>query len=290
MFRKLIAATRSLLSRRAADAVEYPLETEQKLNLLHSQAGVNRHLDILFRDISVGRESFADLYRRCLTQTGTAVTPFNVFQRFQTRLDLVQYFLATLPVPGARAECGAYRGATALLLCHARRSRQPGFRGDDFYLIDSFSGTSTSGAHDRIPVRGADGTTRMEDFFPAGKTDTSAELVRGFFGDFPHAQICAGWIPQVFATLPERDWAFVHLDLTLYEPTLASLEYFYPRLSEGGVILCDGSIFCPGVQTAWNEFCARRNLAFIVLGHREHIIVKQAAAGTIFPAANSGTD
>ena len=71
----------------------------------------------------------------------------------------------------------------------------------------------------------------MESFFEAGKTDTSADLVRGFFGDFPNVRICAGWIPQVFATLPDRDWAFVHLDLTLYEPTLAALEYFYPALT-----------------------------------------------------------
>ena len=274
LFRKLIAAIRSLPFRRVADAVEYPLETEQELNLLHSRAGVDRHLDILFRDISVGGENFTDQYRRCLTHTGTAVTPFNVFQRFQTRLDLAQYFLATLSVPGARAECGAYRGATALLLCHAWRSRQPGYRGDDFYLIDSFAGTSASGAHDLIPVRGADGTTRLESFFEAGRTDTSPELVRGFFGDFPHVQICAGWIPQVFATLPERDWAFVHLDLTLYEPTLASLEYFYPRLSTGGVILCDGSIFCPGAQAAWVEFRARHDIASISLGHRESVIIK----------------
>jgi hypothetical protein len=273
--KKLLAAAKSLVSSGAGEAVEYPLETEEKLNRLHAQAPIDAHLRILYGDTRVSSECFADLYRRCLTHTGTAVTPFNVFQRFQTRLDLVRYFLATLNVPGSRTECGVYRGATALLLCHAWRSRQPDFRGDDFYLIDSFSGTSASGEHDLIPVRGADGTARMESFFPVGKTDTSPELVRGFFGDFPNVRICAGWIPQVFATLPERGWAFVHLDLTLYEPTFAALEYFHPRLNQGGVILCDGSIFCPGAQKAWGEFCARRNLAFIVLGHRESVIIKQ---------------
>lgn len=274
LLRKLFAAVGSSLRGRAGDAAEYPLEIEEKLNRLHGRTPVERHLDILFRDVNVGAENFADLYGRCLKVTGTAVTPFNVFQRFQTRLDLVRYFLATLPVPGARAECGAYRGATALLLCHAWRSRQADFRGEGFYLIDSFSGTSPASAHDLIPVRGADGTTRMEAFFKAGKTDTSVELVRGFFGDFPQVQICAGWIPQVFTTLPERDWAFVHLDLTLYEPTLASLEYFYPRLNTGGVILCDGSIFCPGAQQAWVEFCAMHDIAYISLGHRESVIIK----------------
>lgn len=276
LLKKLLrAVTQSPVSGGAGEAVEYPLETEEKLNRLHAQAPVDAHLRILYGDARVSDESFVDLYKRCLTHTGTAVTPFNVFQRFQTRLDLVRYFLATLTVPGARTECGVYRGATALLLCHAWRSRQPDFRGDDFYLIDSYAGTQPSGVHDLIPVRDTNGITRMGPFFPVGKTDTSPELVRGFFGDFPNVRICAGWIPQVFATLPERDWAFAHLDLTLYEPTLAALEYFYPRLARGGVILCDGSIFCPGAQKACDQFCAGHDLAFVVLGHREHIIIKQ---------------
>ena len=258
----------------APAALEYPLEVEEKVNRLHGRAALDRHLEILFKDNRIGPDGFVELYMRCLMRTGTAVTPFNTMQRFQTRLDLVHYFLATLAVPGARAECGAYRGATALLLCHARRSREPGYRGEDFYLIDSFSGTSASVTNDLIPVRGPDGRLRMEAFFPAGKSDTSPEEVRGYFGDFPHAAVCPGWIPAVFSSLPDRDWAFVHLDLTLFEPTLASLEYFYPRLNAGGVIVCDGSIFCPGAQKAWDEFCGRHDIAYVTLGHRETVLFK----------------
>jgi hypothetical protein len=224
----------------------------------------------------IGPERFTDLYRRCLTETGTAVTPFNIFQRYQTRYALLQYFFATLDVPGARAECGAYRGATALLMSHAWRSRQPQFRGADLFLIDSFSGTGESVEQDLIPVRAADGSTRMAPFFPAGKSDTSPELVRGFFADLPEVAICAGWIPAVLTALPPRPWAFVHLDVTLYEPTLAALEYFYPRLSPGGVILCDGSIFCPGAEKAVDDFCAANGLAYVIVAHREAVIAKPA--------------
>jgi hypothetical protein len=279
LLKVLKAAAHTLVSGRGAPAPdsfsEYPLETEEKLNRAHGRAQLDRHLEILFGDVRIGGESFVELYMRCLGRTGTAVTPFNTMQRFQSRLDLLRYFVATLAVPGARAECGAYRGATALLLCHARRSREPAYRGEDFYLIDSFSGTSASVENDLIPVRGADGATRMEAFFPAGKSDTSPEAVRGFFGDFPQAQVCAGWIPAVFGSLPDRDWAFVHLDLTLFEPTLASLEYFYPRLNSGGVIVCDGSIFCPGAQAAWERFCGRHDLPYVTLGHRETVLIKQ---------------
>jgi O-methyltransferase len=273
LLKTLKEALRSLIPRSGARP-EYPLETERKLNQLHGRAPMDQHLDILFQDARIGEDSFVALHRRCLEHTGTGVTPFNVFQRFQTRLALVNYFLATLPVPGARAECGAYRGATALLLCHAWRSRQPDFKGAGFYLIDSFSGTSASVDQDLIPVRGVNGTTSMEAFFPAGKSDTSADEVRGYFTDFPEAEICAGWIPQVFRSLRDQDWAFVRLDLTLFEPTLAALEYFYPRLSKGGVMICDGSIFCPGAEKAWEQFCEQHDIAYVMLGHRQFVLIK----------------
>lgn len=274
LLKKLLAAFTPGATGNAAPPAEYPLEAEEALNRLHGAAPIDAHLRILFRDVDIGAENFVDLYHRCLTHTGTPLTPFNVFHRFQSRRDLLQYFFSTLALPGARAECGAYRGATALLLAHAWRSRDPAFKGDGLYLIDSFIGTSASGEHDLIPVRGADGTTRREAFFPVAKADISPELVRGFFDEFPNVGICPGWIPQVFATLPERDWAFVHLDVTLYEPTLAALEYFYPRLNTGGVIICDGSIFCPGAKKAWDEFCAKKALPFVVLGNRESVLIK----------------
>jgi len=273
LLRKLFSSAAASLRSRGAEP-EFPLEAEEKLNALHGRAPVDAHLRMLFRDVNVGGESFADLYRHCLEATGTPVTPFNVFHRYQSRRDLLQYFFATLDLPGARAECGVYRGATALLLAHAWKSRRPQFRGEDFYLIDSFAGTSASGERDLIPVRGDNGAVRMEPFFPAGQSGASPDVVRALFADFPEVKVCAGWIPAVFAQFAAREWAFVHLDVTLYAPTLAALEYFHPRLTPGGVIVCDGSIFCPGARAAWEDYCAARGLAYVTLGNRETVLIK----------------
>ncbi len=278
MLRKLIAAMRAPAQNppttSGASDAEYPLESEARLNALHSRVAVRRHLEILYGGTSVGAESFVDLYFRCMESTGTVLTPFSVFQRFQTRHDLLRYFLETLDVPGARVECGAYRGATALLLCNAWRSRRADFAGDGFYLIDSFSGTGASTVHDLIPVRDEHGHTRMSPFFPPGKTDVTADAVRGYFRNFPQAAICAGWIPAVFEQLPEQPWAFVHIDVTLYEATLGALEYFYPRLASGGVIICDGSAFCPGVPRALDAFSTAQSVPYALLGYREAVFLK----------------
>jgi O-methyltransferase len=276
--KRLVAATRRAIKSRSAPgsaAIDFPLEEEQRLYDAHGRAPIERHLDILYGDFTIGGTRFVDVYRQAMHATGTVVTPFNVFQRFETRRQLCQYLFATLDIPGLRAECGVYRGATALLLCRALKSRSPEFDGTGMHLIDSFSGTSNAVAQDLIPVRESDGSARMHEFFTPGKTDTSAELVRGFFAsEFPGATLNAGWIPAVFSSLPESHWAYVHIDVTLFEPTLAALEYFYPRLSPGGVILCDGSIFCPGAERAVRQYCERKALAYAVLGHREYVLMK----------------
>jgi len=276
----LAALVRQVLHARSAApaaTLEYPLEEEGRLYEAHSRAPVAKHLEVLLGDYRIGGERFIDLFQTCMQATGTVVTPFNVFQRYETRAQLCRYLLTTLDVPGARAECGVYRGASALLLCHAMRSRIPGFRGEGMHLIDSFSGTSESTTADFIPVRDASGETDLRAFFTAGKTDTSAQLVHSYLsGSFPDASIHAGWIPEVFGNLLQTNWAYVHLDLTLYEPTLAGLEYFYPRLSPGGVILCDGSIFCPGAEKAVRQYCDQAGIAYAVLAHREHVLIKDA--------------
>ena len=49
---------------------------------------------------------------------------------------------------------------------------------------------------------------------------------------------------------------FVHIDVDLYEPTRDSIEFFYPRLAPGAVVLCDdfGMPTCPGATKAIEEF------------------------------------
>jgi hypothetical protein len=72
--------------------------------------------------------------------------------------------------------------------------------------------------------------------------------------------IHAGWIPDCFSEVVDRSFCFVHIDVDLYEPTLASLEFFGSRMVPGGIIVCDDYGFetCPGARRAGDEFAAAR--------------------------------
>ena len=57
-------------------------------------------------------------------------------------------------------------------------------------------------------------------------------------------------------------FSLIHIDVDLYEPTLKSLEFFYPRLVEGGIIVCDdyNSKHFSGSKKAWDEFFSNKKL------------------------------
>jgi predicted O-methyltransferase YrrM len=64
-----------------------------------------------------------------------------------------------------------------------------------------------------------------------------------------------GLFPLTAGPVADRKFSFVHLDVDLYESTKASLEWFYPRLSPGAVVMCHDYDHS-GVRKAVDEFLA----------------------------------
>lgn len=124
-------------------------------------------------------------------------------------------------VSGNIAELGVYQGEQAALLNALFPDRK-------IHLFDTFEGFSQADVSTEA-ARGFSGAA-IGDF-----QDTSVEKV---VSRLPHpdlAVIHAGMFPGTASGL-EDTFAFVSLDVDLFEPTLAGLEYFYPRLSPGGFI------------------------------------------------------
>ena len=82
--------------------------------------------------------------------------------------------------------------------------------------------------------------------------------------EFDFVEIYKGWIPEKFYLIKDKKFSFIHLDVDLYEPTLNSLKFFYPRLVNGGIIVCDdyNSKSFNGSKKAWDEFFEKNNSKF----------------------------
>lgn len=253
------------------------LAKQRKLNAVHERAPIQDNLAILFADVSVGGLPFLENYRRAMSITGTQVGAFKQIRRALRAYCLMQYFNKALDLEGSWAECGVLLGFSASLMTELARARNRDFKGAGLHLIDSFEGLSQPTIEDAVALRDDAGVAKQAVVtHTAGAFAVPLERVQNTFRDYPDVSYHKGWIPQAFESLPEQKWSFVHIDVDLYEPTLASLEYFYPRMVTGGIILNDDyqSPFFPGGEKSWDDFCERNGLSFVALDSGQAVLIK----------------
>ena len=167
--------------------------------------------------------------------------------QFELRLGIIRRYaecIERMKIPGEIAELGVYQGDLS-------RELETIFPHRHLYLFDTFSGFQ---AEDLITELEKDRAERWN------FCNTSLELVMGKFKHPEQISIYQGRFPE---TIPaeELQYAFVSLDPDLYQPVKSGLEYFYPRLSKGGIIVIHDydSFQFPGVRQAVDEFCQTNN-------------------------------
>jgi Macrocin-O-methyltransferase (TylF) len=123
-------------------------------------------------------------------------------------------------VPGDFAEIGVYRGNSAAVLAHYARRH-----GRSIFLFDTYEG------FEQRDLAGID-AGKLHEF-----ADTSIAFVKQNVGDDSVTYV-KGYFPEtVTDDIAQRRFAVVHLDCDLYAPMKAGLEFFYDRLSPGGMII-----------------------------------------------------
>ena len=249
------------------------------LDRVHRGADIRAHAEILFGGLRVAERPFLPIFLECMAATGTTSVAWKVLRRALRAYQLARYVESAARLGGAMAECGVFNGLTALLACRVRRMIDPGFRGADFFLVDSYEGLSESREQDLIDVMGKGGRIERVPSHQAGHFAVDVGAVRSRFADFPEASFVKGWIPQVLPQLPERKYAFVHIDVDLYEPTRGALEYFQPRMLPGGIIVNDdfSTPLFPGAGKAWIEHFDRTGAPYVVLDTGQSVYVAPVA-------------
>jgi len=151
-------------------------------------------------------------------------------------------------IPGVFAEVGVYRGETARLFHHYTPERVL-FLFDTFEGFDPVEARRDRRAGQEVPDKLFADTSEREVIRYIGSHN---ERVRSFPGLFPQT--------ADIREVKEADYAFVHLDADLYDPIKAGLEFFWPRLSPGGVIVVHDYNAWKGARQAVEEFMVANNL------------------------------
>lgn len=198
-------------------------------------------------------ENFLAYYRRIMDAGN-----WHSYDRKYTLRELLRL---VAHIDGDIAECGAYKGASAYLMCTAIADTTA-----LVHLFDSFEGLAAP-----LPTDGA--------YWQKGGLATSEDSLRQTLQGLDNYRVYKGWIPDRFADVADRSFRFIHIDVDLYEPTLASLQFFYPRLSPGGIILLDDHGFksCPGAKLAADEFFADKPERIALLPSGQAMTMKHQA-------------
>ena len=203
-------------------------------------------------------------YGRTLLQDGRFRDIFQRFSgdnwtSFERKWNLKELLRLTNVVRGDYAECGVFRGGSAYLMCESAA-----LNNRTVHLFDSFEGLSKPQSH--------------EDFhWSEGDLAVGEETVLSNLSEFNNFRTYRGWIPDRFPEVAGLTFSFVHVDVDLEQPTRDSIAFFYPRLSQGGILLLDdhGSAMCPGARAAALDYFAEKGESVLDLATGQGLVIRQ---------------
>ena len=166
-------------------------------------------------------------------------------------------------ISGNVAELGVFRGEFA-------REINRIFPDRTLYLFDTFEGFSEDDTLIEMEKQFA-GIDKKGYF-----SNTSVELV---LSQMKYPEMCIfkkGFFPDTAIGLDDT-FCFVNLDADLYAPTLAGLEYFYPRMETGGVIFVHdyfSKVFL-GAKEAVKDYCKKMRINYVPIGDTLSVAIRK---------------
>jgi O-methyltransferase len=155
---------------------------------------------------------------------------------------------------GHMAEVGTYQGGTAGMICEAKGDRS-------LHVFDTFDGLPASIEQD--------GNVHRPKQYAC-----SLESVRGYLAKYADVVYYKGCFPETAGPIEGLRFSFAHFDVDLYESTRACLEFFYPRMISGGIMLSHDYSILSGVRTAFDEFLRDKPEGLIELPTTQCMLVK----------------
>ena len=134
-------------------------------------------------------------------------------------------------LPGDFVECGTNTGIYSLAVCE-----YVDFNALDksFWLFDTFAG--------HPPEQISEQERRLADGGAAGLPSSYPDcydIAQRNFATFPRAQLVRGKVPDTLGTVAIDRIAYLSIDMNLEYPERAALEFFWPRLVPGGIVVLD---------------------------------------------------
>lgn len=203
------------------DASKWGQYTEEKIKIISPPDIITHEFDKLYIGSMVGLDEISSQLLS-LGVPAIKIIKDLPFVQVQSRiffLENIAKLVYARNMRGSVAEAGVYKGDYSKEINRVFPDRK-------LYLFDTFEG---------FPERDIEAEDKKSDVSAEYLKQTSEDVV---IKRMPHRENCIvkkGYFPETVGGI-EDDFVYVSLDMDLYQPTLAGIEYFYPRMVDGGII------------------------------------------------------
>jgi O-methyltransferase len=193
------------------------------------------------------RKKVLDLIRKIKRETALLLYDNEAYQIFMA-------VKRTRKIDGDLAEVGVYKGGSAKLICEANAEKS-------LHLFDTFTGIPEVEEIDKS-------------LFYQGQFPSSYEEVKNYLKNYKNICFYQGLFPDTATPIKEKKFSFVHLDVDTYQSTLNCLQFFYPRMNRGGIIISHDYINAAGVRKAFDEFFEDKLEPIVEMSGTQCLVVK----------------
>jgi O-methyltransferase len=231
---------------------------KKNLYTILSVGGLFKKLSISFlyeqKNITVNffdkqRQSWLSLINKVASRTSIMLKPY---ESYMIAMSVNQ----TSKVNGAIAEIGVFKGGSAALIGELKGEKK-------LYLFDTFEGLPDLNQHDT-----------SNEFHKGQFKETSFEYVKKLVAPFSNVTILKGYFPDTAGPIMNETFSLIHLDVDLHKTTKDALEFFYPRMSKGGIIISHDYVNADGVRKAFDDFFQDKPEPILIVSDTQCLIVK----------------
>lgn len=172
---------------------------------------------------------------------------------------------------GDFVECGVNRGfLSSSIMQYLNWNTQDRM----FFLLDTFGGLDVRFISEEEIEKGIiDKNKRM---IETGMYTTDIESVRQNFAEWRNIKIIQGAIPETLNQITSKQIAFASIDMNCSPPEVAAMEFLWPRLVDGAMVVFDDYAYngYRPQKVAMDRFASDRGITILSLPTGQGLLVK----------------
>jgi O-methyltransferase len=169
-------------------------------------------------------------------------------------------------IPGDFVECGVNTGIVSLAVCEYTKFNSIS---KSFWLFDTFNGIPLEQASELELGLGRE-KENIDMYFEC------YEKTKSNFESFHNVNFVKGRVPETLNLVSISEVAFLHLDMNIAYPERAAIEFFWPKMPVGAVVLLDDYGWAPyrPQKDTLDEFAIKNGVEIMMLPTGQGLLIK----------------